>query len=55
MFNRDWRELLAKNPEGYEIWEYSSPPGSWEHLAGSAGIALVRNGEIVDSTEEKCN
>ena len=35
--------------EGDEVWEFNSPAHFWEHLAGRAGIALVRNGEVVDS------
>lgn len=35
--------------EGDEVWEFNSPAHFWEHLAGRAGIALVRDGEVVDS------
>ncbi len=34
---------------GDEVWEFNSPAHFWEHLAGRAGIALVRNGEVLDS------
>jgi hypothetical protein len=45
---RQW-EFRGLMQEGDEIWKYCSPPQSWERLAGRAGIALVRNGEIVAS------
>jgi hypothetical protein len=32
-----------------EIWEFSSSPESWEHLAGRAGAALVRDGTVIDA------
>jgi len=35
--------------EGDEVWEFNSPAHFWEHLAGRAGIALVRDGEVMDS------
>jgi hypothetical protein len=47
--NKQWRALLAQMTKDDELWEYSSPPESWRALAGRAGIALVRNGEVVDS------
>ena len=43
-----WHEFLASVQEGDELWEFSSSDLSWNHLAGRAGIALVRNGEIFD-------
>jgi hypothetical protein len=46
--NIEWKELVASMQEGDELWEFSSAEHAWQHLAGRAGIALVRNGEIVD-------
>lgn len=45
---KEWSRLKAAMQEGDELWEYSSPPDSWEHLCGRAGYAVVRGGEIVD-------
>jgi hypothetical protein len=45
----EWRKLVASMQRGDELWEFSSAPHTWQHLAGRAGIALVRNDEIVDS------
>jgi hypothetical protein len=47
--NAVWRTLVESMQEGDELWEYCSSDDSWEHLAGRAGIALVRNGEVIDS------
>jgi hypothetical protein len=43
------KALLAKMVEGDELWEFSSPQEDWDALAGRAGIALVRNGEVIDT------
>jgi hypothetical protein len=47
--NEQWRALLAQMQEGDELWQFSSPAESWQHLAGRAGIALVRQGKVVAS------
>ena len=55
--NRVWREFIANMREDDELWEYSSPDHFyfWEHFAGRAGIALVRDGEVVDSITTALN
>jgi len=35
--------------EGDELWEFVSPPETWKHLCGRAGICIVRKGEVIDS------
>lgn len=45
--NDQWKQLLALEQPGDELWTYSSGAGSWENLGGRAGVALVRNGEVV--------
>ena len=47
--NAQWREFVAKMQDADELWTFSSGNESWAHLCGRAGIALVRDGEIVDS------
>jgi hypothetical protein len=47
--NDRWCALLAQMQDGDELWEFCSPSESWQRLAGTAGVALVRNGEVVDS------
>ncbi len=47
--NAKWVEFRQAIQDGDELWEFSSPPGTWRNLCGRAGIALVRQGEIMDS------
>jgi hypothetical protein len=47
--NDKWRALVAEMQDGDELWEFSSPPESWQNLAGRAGVALIRRGEVVRS------
>ena len=42
--HQNWDKFKAAMLPGDEIWIFSSPPDSWRHLAGRAGIALVRKG-----------
>lgn len=46
--NADWEALKAEMQPGDELWTFSSPPASWQGLAGRSGIALVRNGAPVN-------
>lgn len=32
---------------GGELWEYNSPPETWERMCGEGGFCVVRNDEIV--------
>jgi hypothetical protein len=43
-----WEALKAEMKPGDELWTFSSPADYWQHLAGRLGIALVRDGKIVD-------
>ena len=45
--NAEWEALKEEMQPGDELWTFSSPPASWQGLAGRAGIALVRNGAPV--------
>lgn len=45
----EWRELLHQRRDGDEIWIYRSSDESWEQMMGQEGIALVRDGEIVEA------
>lgn len=42
--NRAWEELKPLMRPGDKVWTFASLPDSREHLAGRAGIALVRDG-----------
>jgi hypothetical protein len=50
-----WFAFKAGMQENDEIWKFSSPDDTWENLCGSAGIALVHEGEIVDIYETLMN
>jgi hypothetical protein len=47
--NQKWERLKSHMIEGDELWYYCSPPESWEALAGRSGIALVRNGAVIET------
>jgi hypothetical protein len=53
--NADWLALLDEMIEGDELWDFSSPPESWGALAGRAGIAVVRDDEIVNMLITRMN
>jgi hypothetical protein len=46
--NAKWEALKADMQPNDELWTYSSPPRTWEDLAGRAGIALVREGMAIE-------
>jgi hypothetical protein len=46
--NERWVALKSQMIDGDEIWEFCSSAASWDHLAGRAGLALVRNGKAID-------
>jgi hypothetical protein len=46
--NDEWEPLKAKMLPGDEVWRFSSPPEDWEATMGRKGVALVRDGEIVE-------
>lgn len=47
--NDRWERLKSSLRDGDQIWSFCSSPESWEHLAGRAGFAIVREGRVVDS------
>lgn len=53
--NESWKSLLAQMRTGDELWEFMSPPPTWASLSGRAGMALVRNGEIVGVLTTRMN
>lgn len=44
-----WEKFKYKIEIGDEYYEFCSPPETWDKLRGSAGIALVRDGKVIDS------
>jgi hypothetical protein len=50
-----WARFKGQLREGDELWEFSSSEESWRHLAGRAGICIVRKGRIIDSIVTRLN
>lgn len=46
--NPDWRQFLEQMSETDELWQYSSSEDRWKNMMGETGVAIVRNGEVVD-------
>jgi hypothetical protein len=38
-----------------EVWVFSSSPDTWRHLAGRAGLALIREGTVIDAYVTRMN
>ena len=45
----EWNRLKSLMEDGDVIHAFSSPSESWEHLAGRAGYAVVRDGQAIVS------
>ncbi len=45
----EWMPFIELMQPGDELWQFCSPGESWANLAGRAGYAIVRDGEIVHS------
>jgi len=39
-------EIEARMLPGDELWEWD--PGGWDQLRGTSGLAILRNGEVVE-------
>ncbi|MCU0713740.1 MAG: hypothetical protein MUC43_16900 [Pirellula sp.] len=46
--SKQWQIIKAQIEPGDELYRFRSPPDSWAKMAGRAGIALVRNGKVID-------
>lgn len=46
--NEIWSEIKSAMDPGDEVWEFCSPPQSWEKLCGRAGVCIVRQRQIID-------
>ena len=53
--NDRWRALMLRMREGDELRHFRSPPKSWQDMHGRAGIALVRNGKVIDHIVTELN
>jgi hypothetical protein len=46
--NKEWMQLKRSFQPGDSLWTYCSSPASFKALAGRCGMALVRNGKIIN-------
>lgn len=44
-----WADFIQAIQPDDELWYYKSPKETWDSLAGCAGYAIVRGGEIVST------
>ena len=47
VIDREWEDFTSRYRQGDEVWHFSNGQDQWDALAGRAGYALVRNGEVV--------
>ncbi len=45
----DWERLQAEMQPGDKLVRFASPADSWRNMAGRAGVALVRDGMVIDA------
>jgi hypothetical protein len=45
-----WLSFKKQIRQGDQIWRFCSSAETWEDLAGRAGLCIVRDGEVVDSS-----
>ncbi|PQO88555.1 hypothetical protein C5614_30295 [Massilia phosphatilytica] len=45
--NPEWRIFKSEARPGDKVVRYSTDKDSWQHLAGEAGIALIRSGCLI--------
>ena len=53
--NSRWERLKSSFQEGDQIWTFSSSSESAEHFAGRSGVAVVRDGRVVDCIVTRMN
>ena len=53
--NTEWEALKSQMQPGDELWEFRTDRESWQQLMGSAGIELIRDGNVVASIVTRMN
>ena len=46
--NREWETLKAGIKPGDELWSFISPADPWQQLASRMGVALLRDGKVIE-------
>lgn len=47
--SKQWQLIKKKMQPGDQLYKFRSPPETWANMAGRAGIALVRDGNVIDT------
>ena len=45
-----WQKLKGRARKGDELWAFANPPSTWRKLGKLKGFALIREGNIVESS-----
>jgi len=53
--NREWEALKAAIKPGDELWSFISPADSWQQLASRMGVALLRDGKVIEVIATEIN
>ncbi|MEA1892612.1 MAG: hypothetical protein U9N33_07880 [Campylobacterota bacterium] len=53
--NKQWTNMKEKIQKDDELYYFRSDANSWGNLAGREGVALVRDGEIIDEVIVRMN
>jgi len=51
----EWLRLKEQMRPGDELWQFRSPPKSWECDAGRVGLCILRNGKVAGSIVTESN
>lgn len=46
--NEEWQKIISKLLVSDELWTFRNSDAEWRALCGRAGIAVVRDGDVVD-------
>jgi hypothetical protein len=46
--NRQWETLKAEIKPSDELWTFCSPADSWRQFTGLMGVALLRDGKVIE-------
>ncbi len=44
---KEWATFMSRLEAGDQLWRFRSPRETWDSRAGRAGVAIVRNSEVV--------
>lgn len=53
--SKQWQRIKEQMQTGDQLYRFRSPPETWANMAGRAGIALVRDGRVIDTLVTSLN